>query len=141
VILTDDPEKLAAYESFIRRREALGRTWGFKDRYSPFLFHLALRFIQHDLRVIVTERPFHESIHSWATQRKCRIKEAQKVVADTLYARDMALSEFRGPVLRVHYHELLEYPCFEVCNICKFLELDLRDEAVAFIDPKLRRHR
>jgi hypothetical protein len=141
VILTDDPEKLAAYESFIRRREALGRTWGFKDRYTPFLFHLTLRFIQHDLRVIVTERPFHESIHSWATQRKCRIKEAQKVVADTLYARDLALSEFAGPVLRVEYHELLTQPGYWVRLLAKFAGVELAQNAIDFIDPMLRRHR
>jgi hypothetical protein len=144
VILTDDADKLAAYETFIRSREAMGRTWGFKDRYTPFLFHLARRFIQQPLRVIVTERPFHESVHSWAAQRQCHIKEAQKVIADTLYARDLALSEFEGPVLRLRYHTLVEQPEFAVFQIARFVDLidpykmaDAKD----FIDPTLRRHR
>jgi hypothetical protein len=140
-ILTDDADKLAAYEAFIRRREALGRTWGFKDRYTPFLFHLVRRFIQQGLRVIVTEIPFHESVHSWAQQRKCHIKEAQKVIADTLYARDLALAEFDGPMLRVDYHGLIRDPLSWVNLIAFFVEKDSTPEAVNFIDPRLRRHR
>lgn len=140
VILTNNRRSLEDYAGFARKRESLEATWGFKDRYTPFLFHIAKKAIAHPIRVIATERPFHESVHSWSEQRKVSIAEAKKVLGDTLYARDLTLAEFTGPVMRVPYHELIANPSEWVKAIAFFAGKTPTPEAIEFIDPSLRRH-
>ena len=137
-ILTEDTEKMSSYKEFARKRESLGRVWGFKDRLTPFVFHITKKHIDN-LRIITTERPFHESVCSWTTQFNVHVSTAKKDIADALYARDMALSEFAGRVLRVSYHELVNETEKTVKRIARFANVPATKEAIDFIDPKLWR--
>ena len=139
VILDDDQSRLQGYERFIRKRESLGRPWGFKSSLTPFVFHIAKKFITQPLAVIATHRPFHECVHSWAKQRQCSIREAKQIIGNSLYARDLALSEFSGEVLHIEYSELVKDPDLHVACLSEFTGLPITDSAMSFIDPSLKR--
>jgi hypothetical protein len=131
----------AEYEQFIRKREAMGVTWGWKDMYTARFFPLAQRLIRQPLKVIATQRPIHESIESWCTQKRCHPKEAENIITSIEQEKFLALLQFDGPVLHVRYHDLIADPAKWVNAIAQFAGMTPNDAALEFVDPTLHRHR
>jgi hypothetical protein len=140
-VFLNDATKWQAFKQLIDKREAMGRVWGYKDRLASFSFPVVKHWIK-DLRVIATDRPFHESVHDVVDCQNCSLTEAKKIVGDSFYARELALSDFRGPILRINYQELVRVPTGRVAEICVFAGLhakDKIDKATAFANLSFRR--
>jgi hypothetical protein len=129
------------YEAYLRKREAEGRPWGFKDRWSPWVFPLTRQLVKQPLRVVRTHRPVHESVSSWAATHTHRpAEEARTIIGDALHACHLALANFDGPVLHLDYHDVLAEPEVEVQRLADFVGYQGdQSEALAFVDPILRR--
>lgn len=93
------------------------------------------------LKIIAVDRPVEESINSalavgW-------LPTAETVIPAMVKARDDALTALNLPVLRVHYHEVIENPqdvCERLIAFCGIRPQKVQiDSAIAFVEKGLKR--
>lgn len=100
---------------------------------------------QDQLRVIAIDRPIEESVASLIAREPnkdpLKLETLQRFLHD---AKERFLKTYRGPLLRVSYHELLADPKAQVMRISDFLDLvptaDQLESAINHVKPEKKRY-
>lgn len=115
--------------------------WGVKSHLTQwFLYNLINDF--PSIKLMVTQRPFSESVQSWMTRKHISMNQAfqelglyQYMLTEALeYARQKSVTIFP-----VDYLKLVNEPDIEIKRIADFCGLPVTQEAINFVDPKLKR--
>lgn len=128
-------ERLAELEALVAARCGMGVDWSVKFSKSAHALADIVRCSAHDVRLLVTRRdPAHSraSFRPWASPDHCYIDRAQRAVISA-----MALSPL--PALTVDYDALVDGSRSGVARIADYIGRPVTDEAVALVDPRLRR--
>ena len=115
--------------------------WGFKDPLLCFTLPFFADLLPEDTRFITPLRPLDAAIKSVAAMPDvASLSEAQAIFwryTDALIETEMGL-DIGWPRLRVYYDRLVESPKEHVAKIAAFCGLYSNQDAVDFVDAKLR---
>lgn len=115
--------------------------WGFKDPLLCFTLPFFADLLPEDTRFITPLRPPDAAIKSVAAMPDvASLSEAQTIFwryTDALIETEMGL-DIGWPRLRVYYDRLVESPKEHVAKIAAFCGLYPNQDAVDFVDAKLR---
>ena len=132
------------YLALVRRRERLP-LWGLKDPRLAFCLPLLQAFYRGELRIVRMCR----STTAAAYSLEARSRESGNSELN-VYRRGLEIAmhyelaivglmaDWHGPALFVQYNRLVNYPRQTVEMIAEFAGVEPNEEAVNFINPKLR---
>ena len=146
-------QRQAAQYKTLAKKCAASPLWGMKDPRLCFTAQFVWPWLK-DVRVVAVEREREAAAASLLAHSRGNYKgrfamtptEAQDLTDLWIQAREDRLRQFRGPVLRVRYENLVSRPNEVVGDLAAFAFHGMRSPApdrraaVAFIDPELRHH-
>jgi hypothetical protein len=135
------PEQTARYRRLVAACETTGRNWGVKDPELTYYLPRLAEVLTCELRIVVPFRPNAEVAASITSALGHPPPDALRAARE--YAERLFLITIRRPepVLPVFYHECLRDPAGSVNRIADFLDVPATPEAIAFVTPRLCRHR
>jgi hypothetical protein len=138
---------LSEYELLIRKKENQS-LWGIKDPRLCFLLKYLLNIIKCDTKLILTERPLHESANSMLADRFIsnrhhsfvnKFEYAMKVCNRYEASKYDLVQKSRLPFITVKFHDLFDDTSREINKICEFVGLDCdAHDQIDFVDSSLR---
>lgn len=142
-----DDAILDRYAALIRSRDANNQLWGVKDPKMCFVLPYFLNRLPeaHQTKIIVTRRPFHESVASMKpTYGGMTLERAAILQGRYLYSMEKNLADFHGETLTVDFKRLIAFPGFLLTEIGHFLDVkvtgEMHHQVAQFVDPKLKHH-
>lgn len=100
------------YEKLVQKREAAHPWWGVKDPKLCFLLPYLVRYLRGPYKILVTRRPFHESVQSMRPlYGGLTMERSIQLLGRYLYCLERNLAWVdRDAVMEVGYHHMLGWP-------------------------------
>lgn len=121
--------------ALIQSRAEFGVVWGVKDPHISLYLKEFVAACPHPVKVITTRRERAKSVDSWKARANCGDEEAAKRI-DTIANALQGIA----PDLVIYYDHLLNAPAVTVENLASFLDREVTQAAIDFVDPSMRRH-
>jgi hypothetical protein len=134
-----DPRPLEDLRALVRRRAARYPHWGLKNFALAYLFHEFAAHCPEPVRLVVTRRSFAESVFSYCRAARETTDQVVPRFGHDLVNIEMTLKTYAGPVLEVHYDQVLERPADAVRGLAAFCGVPFREEVAALVRPERRR--
>lgn len=123
--------------NLVHDRCALDQDWGVKASRIAMLLPEIVEASSCPVSVILTQRSSLRSIASWNARSGTELGDG--VIGAAQDSIDAALQNFRGPVLTVDFDALFDATEVTVQSIATFVGRLVTPEALALVDPELRR--
>jgi hypothetical protein len=136
---------LESYKKLIASREQEHQLWGIKDPKMCFLLPYFLQRLNHEPRIVVTSRPFYESVTSMRPlYGGLTLDQSVTLLARYLYSLEKNLAGLQCRQQIINFTSLLNNTAVCLEALGNLLDIRIteehRQQAMEFIDPKLKRH-
>lgn len=130
-----------ALADLIAARNVGGDPWGWKHRHTPRVMEQLVAEHRANLRPIVTTRNFAESVDSYAARAGVHFDLEQTIqeVGRHRYVVEAAISHYGLKPLVVDFDDLIADPAGQVRRIADYAGLPVRQAAVDWVNPALKR--